>query len=414
MTLPLTNTTPPTPPSCSTSSSYRLLYRGALSLPDSNLTLDGITFCACIDTPSKNRHSSQTPNGSHHSSDSLLKNPLALALESMRGRPTLRFVGRVRLSDVWMDKSGGVLMDIHPRAILTRVYFENVFCLGMCATQVVRNVLNPSTSKQKGKEKEVKIPEISDLGVKIALGDSDGPETTYMVVFAKLEAQRSVQLAVARLTIRPPDPQPRPRPDDPIPRKPPLFSFASKVVSTRTQKLKRAGSSGSLNCANSGRELKRIASIGKLAGSAAKKPKLDMRGGFKVPDMPVSAEGKGKTRQIADDDVFGLNLINGEKNHDTIHGENEVEKTNKNIIKRIALDFLAKTKDPGRATSVSRSHPEFKEIFQWVYRGVSFALRVRMRSAIVDAAVVNCLVKTHVEMYVSGHGSLNEAETPNG
>lgn len=44
------------------------------------------------------------------------------------------------------------------------------------------------------------------------------------------------------------------------------------------------------------------------------------------------------------------------------------------MIKKATLDFLAKTKDPGKAIFVNRSHPEFKEIFQWVYRGVSFAL----------------------------------------
>ena len=110
--LPLAITTPSTPSSSSTqSASYRLLYRGALSLPDSHLTLDGITFCAHIETPSKNRHAPKTPNGSSHYNDSsLLKNPLALALESMRGRPTLRLIGTVRLSDVCMDESGGFLM----------------------------------------------------------------------------------------------------------------------------------------------------------------------------------------------------------------------------------------------------------------------------------------------------------------
>ena len=98
---PLThNTADPlgTPSSSSTQPpSYRLLYRGALSLPDSHLLLDGLTFAAKLDdTPSK-----------HHTFN-LLQNPLALALESMRGRPTLRFMGVVHLSDVYVDESGGV------------------------------------------------------------------------------------------------------------------------------------------------------------------------------------------------------------------------------------------------------------------------------------------------------------------
>ena len=90
--------TPSSQPSSSTQPpSYRLLYRGALSLPDSHLLLDGLTFAAKLDdTPSK-----------HHTFN-LLQNPLALALESMRGRPTLRFMGVVHLRDVYVDESGGV------------------------------------------------------------------------------------------------------------------------------------------------------------------------------------------------------------------------------------------------------------------------------------------------------------------
>jgi hypothetical protein len=143
--------------------SYRLLYRGALSLPDSLLLLDGLTFAVRLNSPSK------------HSAFNLLQNPLALALESMRGRPSLRFLGTVFLRDVWMDESGGVEMyvmsvafqrwhlkifffrDIHPHATLTRVYFENVFCLLPFSAS--------SSSKSVPDQR-------SEIGVKIALGDS--------------------------------------------------------------------------------------------------------------------------------------------------------------------------------------------------------------------------------------------------
>jgi len=81
---------------------YRLLYRGALSLPDSLLLLDGLTFAARLDSPSK------------QSTFHLLENPLALALESMRGRPTLRHLGIVNLKDVYIDESGGVEMYVSP------------------------------------------------------------------------------------------------------------------------------------------------------------------------------------------------------------------------------------------------------------------------------------------------------------
>lgn len=78
--------------------SFRLLYRGALSLPDSLLLLDGLTFAARLDSPSKQ-------NTFH-----LLENPLALALESMRGRPTLKMLGVVNMKDVYLDESGRVEM----------------------------------------------------------------------------------------------------------------------------------------------------------------------------------------------------------------------------------------------------------------------------------------------------------------
>ena len=82
-------------PSTSTPApTHRLLYRGALSLPDSHLLLDGLSFCATLadaDAPA-----------------ALLHNPLALALESMRGRPSLRLVGTALLADVWLDAEGAV------------------------------------------------------------------------------------------------------------------------------------------------------------------------------------------------------------------------------------------------------------------------------------------------------------------
>jgi hypothetical protein len=56
---------------------------------------------------------------------------------------------------------------------LTRIYFENLFCLGSCADRVLENVLRPVSSK--GKEKEVEaLPDVSGLGIKIALGDTGG------------------------------------------------------------------------------------------------------------------------------------------------------------------------------------------------------------------------------------------------
>ena len=166
--LPGASTTTPTNSTTNTKgvpSSYRLLYRGALSLPDSLLLLDGLTFAARLDSPSK------------QSTFHLLENPLALALESMRGRPTLRHLGIVNLKDVYLDESGGVEMyvssllsldirvdlsvrDIHPLAMLSQIYFENTFCLLPFSSSVA------STSNS------TCPPQRSEIGVRVALGDS--------------------------------------------------------------------------------------------------------------------------------------------------------------------------------------------------------------------------------------------------
>ncbi|RDB24975.1 hypothetical protein Hypma_007429 [Hypsizygus marmoreus] len=425
-----TNPTPPRPAELPTSA-YRLLYRGALSLPDSHLLLDGLTFAARLDSPSKHNH--------------LLQNPLALALESMRGRPSLRFMGAVKLDDdnLWLDESGGIEMDIHPRATLTRIYFENIFCLMPFASTSKSISTSPLPSGT------------SDVGIKVSLGDTDGPDTTQVVIFARHTSTPNVNhgggkkldLIVARLTPHPPPAkQPPllrlPRPDDPTPRKPPL-TFG--VGAGAKRELKRVASIGPNF---SGRDLKRVASSSNVT-TPAKRKKLvngsaiaaDFGSGvrvgdgktatkgdgiFKVPDVPLmlgKSKGKGKVRQM-DDDLFGgmeiemsghrrqTVILPGKKRQNTDEdgidqGEEvvEIERANKNLIKRSTLDHLYKTKDPTTAKA-NKSHPEFKDLFGWVYRGVCFALRAQIKVQPVDVARVDQLVEMHVKMYVGGHGGV--------
>lgn len=93
LSIPQTSSSPCTAPQ------PRLLYRGALELPDTHLTLDGLSFSLDVDATGK----------------SVFENKLALALESMRGRPTLATRGLVEISglekehlviDDNMDNSG--------------------------------------------------------------------------------------------------------------------------------------------------------------------------------------------------------------------------------------------------------------------------------------------------------------------
>ena len=74
--------------------SHRLLFRGSLSVPDSRLLLEGFSFTVPIDN---------TRSPSVH----LLQNPLALSLESMRGR-SLALSGTTRVDAVLLDKMAEV------------------------------------------------------------------------------------------------------------------------------------------------------------------------------------------------------------------------------------------------------------------------------------------------------------------
>ncbi|KAF8957338.1 hypothetical protein BDZ97DRAFT_1846965 [Flammula alnicola] len=387
--------------------SYRLLYRGALSLPDSLLLLDGLTFAARLDSPSK------------QSTFHLLENPLALALESMRGRPTLRLMGTVNLRDVFLDQSGRVEMDIHPLAILSQIYFENMFCLLPFSTA--------STSKSS-------MPERSEIGIKVALGDSNGPETTEIVIFAQRvpssEDARTIRLYVGRVTTRPvaSQAQPRaPRPDDPIPRKPPAFFIRD---------LKRTGS---LGVVGGSRELKRVASGSILGVGPLKKQKTlnengiaaDLGSGvrlgasdidgdrvFKVPELPRQAQAKGKGKEK---DVFGdvseVGRIASAKGKQKVDDNDEagLEKVNKNVIKRATIEYLGRTKDPTDSTrSIDKSHPEFKDLYGFIYRGVGFALRAKIRSCNVELGVINRLIDKHALMYLPGGRGYGLDDVPAG
>ncbi|KAJ6510335.1 hypothetical protein C8R45DRAFT_1160747 [Mycena sanguinolenta] len=315
--------TTPTPPRASTG--FRLLYRGALSLPDSHLLLDGLTFAVRLTD-----------------GNTLLASPLALALESMRGRPSLRCLGTTTLAATpHLDHAGNaILLDIHPAATLTKIYFENTFCL-----------------------------DPGDTGIKVALGDSDGPETTLMLIFAK-PCEAELQLVVARIT---PAPQPAsllrlPRPDDPTPRRPPLRF-------DRT-----ASSSSSLFGARS--------RTGSVAESSDK---------FKVPSVPRA--GKERAMDVDDEDVFGGTGTAGDsrpgkrkRGADESEAESQMEKANKTIIKQSTTHLLA--------LSLAKSHPEYKDVYGAVYRGVGFALRTTLKKSAVDLKSVERLVRIHANMYV--------------
>ncbi|KAE9385032.1 hypothetical protein BT96DRAFT_1026724 [Gymnopus androsaceus JB14] len=300
-------------------SSQRLLYRGALSLPDSYLLLDGLTFSAQIDAE-----------------HNLLENPLALALEM-----------------------GDITLDINPEAILSMIYFENMFSL-------------PSTSKDR-------------LGVRIALGDSAGPETTQIIVFPKSipnenDPKRPLCiLSVARITPMPVAKPRLPRPDDPTPRKPPLVPFG------KTTDLRR--------------KLSNVSAIANLGSDVRLGQKPISEGTFKVPPLPdksnkpkAKEKDKGKGKAPAVDDVFGPdNSAAGTSGGKRKAEEMPQERENKNHIKQAIAYQLANSLIP-------KTHPEYKDIFNHVYHGFDLQ-RADMKVRPIEQHSMERLALMHVEMY---------------
>ncbi|KAJ8509294.1 hypothetical protein ONZ45_g8508 [Pleurotus djamor] len=356
----------PSTSACSSLTHHRLLYRGALSLPDSHMLLDGLSFFATSTTSSDEVEARK-----------LLSNDLALALETMRGRPSLRFLGLIEMKDVYVDHSGNVSVDIHPQALLSQIYFENVFCLNPLA----------STSQ-------------SSRGVKVSLGDTDGPETTQIVIYAQIapgDHDRAIQLRVGRITTPPPPPSVKrlPRPDDPTPRVPPFQLTKHPRV----------------------RELKRAHTSADLGSGPAKKAKGDT---FTSDDHD-------------DEDVFGmLPSSNASTSKDSTLAtratrvDPEIEQGNKLLVKQTAIQYLTlglSAPPPGSllsdacgpCPSMAKTHERFKEILGYVYRGVLYALRSRLKTTPLDPQAVSQLVKAHIWMYVgAGNASLDENEESNG
>ncbi|RXW22371.1 hypothetical protein EST38_g3489 [Candolleomyces aberdarensis] len=322
------------------------------------------------------------------------------------------YQGVIKLADVYMDGSGSVEMDIHPRAILTRIYFENMFCLKPF----------PNNGKAVGIR--------SDIGIKVALGDSDGPETTQIAVYAQVKPSDdlaegktpTIQLRVGRLTLRPPQQKlvRLPRPDDPIPRKPPIVFGRGDLKRVASGTLALNGGAKRPKLLGGGNSVSNLGSGVRLAATASSG---DV---FKVPELPKQAAKQAKEKEKAKEkeDVFGgvseVGPAQGasakakrktdeldellELEEDDIDG-GALERANKNKIKKATVSHLAQTKDPAKKGMViDKNHPDFKEFYGAVYRGVCFAVRGRIRLESVDLAIVERLLKLHTKMYLTGLG----------
>ncbi|KAG6382060.1 hypothetical protein JVT61DRAFT_697 [Boletus reticuloceps] len=404
--LPPPRPSPPTPaPVKGTDVPYRLLYRGALSLPDSYLLLDGIAFSARL----PNRPSSvlqDSPSCSLSRSDAstreLMYNPLPLALESMRGRQSLRFKGTVRLPDVYMDDTGDVYMDVHPCATLTRIYFENTLCLSSL-------VVPPHGACG---------PRRTEVGVRVSLGDTDGLETTDIVIYGEASTllyppPMQLSPAAASSSAGPPPlsmrvarimPAPRaPRPDDPTPRQPPTRLFGDttlsdlgankRIVARPTVGKAKEKTKVDDHVLRRAREvmLHLPRSEGSANGSVKEKAKeKSVRdSGFKVPEIPAKARRKqGGTGT----DVFGA--VEPPRPR-SVHEK---------VLKKLSVLHLANA-------GIPRSHDEFKDVFGFVYRGAAFALRSQLKTRHISALAAEAVVEAHVKLYVATYDPANLLHT---
>ncbi|KDQ13986.1 hypothetical protein BOTBODRAFT_356748 [Botryobasidium botryosum FD-172 SS1] len=343
---------------------HRLLYRGSLLLENSEpeMLLEGICFLA--------HHAPSSPT-------SLLSSPLPLALESMRGRPNLRIRSTVQLSSLEgrIDVSGNVKMHVHPQSYLAIQYFERLFC----------------HEQIEGAEGRTK------LGIQVALGDAGGNDTEDFVVFGQITQSYSVepsapviQMITARIL---PIPRPSarlnlPRPDDPMPRDP-LFA--------QPRNLKRVRS-----LANRDSESRRNTKARTI--SIDSKDVVNAARSYQIPKADDRNKGKGKAKakpQDTEDDPFLIPSapaalpppIQPVPPPDPNNTSEVLEATNKSTIKKLALSALT-------ANGVSRDHPEFKEIFGWVTRGVGYALRATIRQRKIEREKAKALILSHVRMYV--------------
>ncbi|KIM23613.1 hypothetical protein M408DRAFT_27708 [Serendipita vermifera MAFF 305830] len=417
--------------------SYRLLYRGSLALPDSEMLLDGIIFVMQI---------------AKNSPISLINSPIPLGLESMRGR-SLSLISTVSIRDMYVECFGDVSMYIHPDAFLTRSFFERTLCMDNPTAPLLpdSNFTYLRTS----------------IAVRIGLGDGTGPEESDILVFGQIatphpsdpstpaptSSSKSLQLLAGRiapLPVQAQQPQERKitRPDDPLPRSHPL---ANIHLSPGRRGLKRkrssnnplglpgitgipggngngdAGSALMAALAQAQAQGERLKKQGKIlvdnpgAKGLAKRPTLFQhhhsapstsgargqsvdRDGFLVPNVPsrvlsVRQKDKDKVKSpLKPEEAAGSRheATTGGPSNST-EPETEIEEKNKTAIKKRTLSAL-------EACGISKQHAQFRDMYGWIHRGVAFSVRGVIRDTKVDRDLLAKLIEVHLEMYMGGRG----------
>lgn len=452
----------------SRSSNARLLYRGALSLPDSHLLLDGLTFT--IDLISASHSSVDHVYTSH---DALFETPLPLALESMRGRPSLLFLGRVNMDDIHCDFSERVNLHVHPRCTLTRQLFLNNLCESPVTASKgytdygIRIRLGDATTSTNSFQISKDTSSTTNNSVTNNNGGANSSDgSTDIVVFGRPHPSSSVmQLCVARILPSPSSEPPAvsllqdvssdhkscamtrenskqqlkdkvirpPRPDDPTPRKPPPGGFGG--MARIGLGMKRARSSNTLN-----KDKEKERSTTSTAVDMRKRPrKWDSNNGpcastteivghdtshgsgmFKGSPLPTH-KASSSTSSL-NDDVFGSgdhlapvpSLFKSRSDQyplletNTVLDMNEASSSDTEAYNKLIIKKAAQKLMV--AAGIGKNHASFKEFFSFVYRGTAFALRTRMNSTNLgleepeSSELVDRIVQMHVTLYLGGKG----------
>lgn len=254
------------------------------------------------------------------------------------------------------------------------MYFENILCLQ---------------------------PELSDDGrtedgVRIGLGD----DHSEILVYGQRQQMPTsspsslLTLCVSRIL---PGPRP-PRPDDPTPRKPPKCLLLSEADGGQNKRRKERGEDEAV------RRAREIMLRGPKAGPSKLPPSKpgpnnakSSDATFKVPNVPAgsraAADPKGKAKGKGKEAPKGEGSMS------------EVEKANKTLVKTLTVSHLS-------FAGMAKGHPEFKDVFEWIYRGVGFALRAQMKTRPVDPGLVDKYVRAHAEMYIIANSAAGNVQTP--
>ncbi|KAG8966681.1 hypothetical protein FRC03_011516 [Tulasnella sp. 419] len=220
-----------------------------------------------------------------------------------------------------------------------------------------------------------------------------------------------------------------PRPDDPLPRKP-LLASSSAHGSPGRKGLKRLASASQVNQDRLRKKGKIVLADGDLlskqvfnrakSASALLFNDMNTRPTTTKPLVPIPGpplrRTKSRTCSISsiggvsdvDDGVFKVPSVTAKRKADPVvvvpdegfesqkNNEpelSELEKSNKNTIKKLAVSCLA-------ARGISKDHPEFKELYNWSNRGVQFALRKSMNVRKLERECVKTLLLKHIDMYM--------------